>query len=125
MENSLFPIKLGVHIVFALAALLVFGIQFIRFRKKYHLVLAIAIPLTLLPYLAENNMSLFYGVGVFEAAALIASLILAKTVDRDKSAVSSGKEETEQEKEEAAEQEAVPTEAASHEEASEPEDDAE
>lgn len=83
MENSLFPIKLGIHIVFALAALLVFGLQFLRYRKKYHLVLAVAIPLTLLPYLAEDNMSLFYAVGVVDALALIGALILAKTVDRD------------------------------------------
>ncbi len=83
MENSLFPIKLGIHIIFALASLLVFGIQFLRYRKKYHLVLAIAIPLTLLPYLAEDNMALFYGVGAVDAIALIGALILAQTVDRD------------------------------------------
>ncbi len=104
MENSLFPIKLGIHIVFALAALLVFGLQFLRYRKKYHLVLAVAIPLTLLPYLAEDNMSLFYAVGVVDALALIGALILAKTVDRDP--------ETETDAEEAASEESAEASAA-------------
>lgn len=101
MENSLFPIKLGIHIVFALAALLVFGLQFLRYRKKYHLVLAVAIPLTLLPYLAEDNMSLFYAVGVVDALALIGALILAKTVDRDPETETDAEEATSEEPAEA------------------------
>jgi hypothetical protein len=83
MENSLFPIKFQVHIVLALLALLVFGLQFIRFRKSHHLVLAIAFPCTLLPYLTDN-MTFFYMVGLGEAAALLMALIMAKTVDKPK-----------------------------------------
>ncbi len=113
MENSLFPIKLGIHIVFALAALLVFGLQFLRYRKKYHLVLAIAIPLSLLPYLAEDNMPLFYAVGVVDALALIGALILAKTVDRDPEAETDAEPAAEEAApEEAAEASAAPEETA-------------
>lgn len=83
MESTLFPIKPEVHIVLALVSLLVFGMQFIRLRKKHHLLLAIGIPCSLLPYLSDNKL-LFYGVGVAEVVMLIAALILAKTVDRDK-----------------------------------------
>lgn len=83
MSNSYFPIRLGVHLLLALLALLVFGMQFIRFRKSHHLILAIALPCTLLPYLSDST-TFFYTVGVAEFAALIASFILSNTVDRDK-----------------------------------------
>lgn len=82
MDNSFFPISLTLHIILALLALLVFGMQFIRYRKSHHLVLAIALPCTLLPYLSDNQ-TFFYIIGVFEFAALILSAILSHTVDRD------------------------------------------
>ncbi|MBQ4464698.1 MAG: hypothetical protein II916_01860 [Oscillospiraceae bacterium] len=84
MDNSFFPISLTMHIILALLALLVFGMQFIRFRKSHHLVLAIALPCTLLPYLSDNQ-TFFYTVGVFEGVALILAGILSQTLDRDKS----------------------------------------
>ena len=84
MDNSFFPISMPLHIILALMALLVFGMQFIRYRKSHHLILAIALPCTLLPYLSDNQ-TFFYMVGVFEGAALILSAILSQTIDRDKS----------------------------------------
>ncbi len=84
MENTLFPIAMEVHIVFALISLIIFGMQFIRLRKKYYLVLAVAIPCSLLAYVIPSS-SFFYWLGVAEAAAMLVALILAKTVDRDKS----------------------------------------
>ena len=84
MDNSFFPMDMKWHIILALLALLVFGMQFIRYRKAHHLVLAIALPCTLLPYLSESQ-TFFYTVGAFEGAALLLAFILAHTVDRDKS----------------------------------------
>ena len=83
MDNALFPIHIEMHIVLGLLAFLVFGLQFIRYRKSHHLILAIAMPCTLLPYLTDN-MSFFYGIGVAEFVALILSVILSLTVDRNK-----------------------------------------
>ena len=83
MENTLFPIEMKVHIIYALISLFVFGMQFIRLRKKYHLVLAIAVPASLLAYVIDSR-AFFYALGIAEGAALIAALVLAKTVDRDK-----------------------------------------
>ena len=83
MENSFYPIHFGMHIILALLALLVFGLQFLRFRKIHHLILAIALPCTLLPYVAPSQ-TFFYGVGIAELAALVVSFVLAQTVDRDK-----------------------------------------
>lgn len=82
MENTLFPIKMEMHIIFAVVATLIFIVQFIRLRKKYHLVLAAAIPATLLAYVIDSR-AFFYGLGIAEAAALIAALVLCKTIDRD------------------------------------------
>ena len=96
MDNSFFPISFTLHIVLALLALLVFGIQFIRFRKGHHLVLAIALPCTLLPYLSDNQL-FFYMVGVFEGAALLLAAILSQTLDRDKSTEAAEKAETTEE----------------------------
>ncbi len=83
MENTLFPISMEMHIGFALIALLVFGLQFIRLRKKYYLLLAIAIPCSLLAYVIDNT-TFFYALGIAEAIVLLIAFILAKTVDRDK-----------------------------------------
>ena len=85
MDNSYFPIRFEVHMVLALLALLVFGMQFIRFRKSHHLILAIALPCTLLPYLTDDK-TFFYAIGVAEAAALVLAFILSQTLDRDKTA---------------------------------------
>lgn len=82
--NSLFPIQTGLHVFLALLSILIFGMQFIRYRKKHYLVLAIAFPCTLLPYIAQDNMILFNAVGVFEFIALFVSLLLSLTVDREK-----------------------------------------
>ena len=87
MDNSLFPIRMGMHIFLGMLALLVFGLQFIRYRKSHHLVLAIALPCTLLPYLTDN-INFFYGVGVAEFIALILSFILSVTVDKNKNSKS-------------------------------------
>lgn len=92
IDNSLFPIRMGMHIFLGLLALLIFGLQFIRYRKWHHLILAIAMPCTLLPYLI-NSMDFFYGLGTAEFAALILSFILAVTVDRKKASASESKEE--------------------------------
>lgn len=83
MDNSYFPISFKLHIILALLALLVFGLQFLRFRKSHHLILAIALPCTLLPYLSDNK-TLFYAVGVGEAMALVLALLFSQTIDRDK-----------------------------------------
>ena len=101
MDNSFFPISMTLHIILALLALLVFGMQFIRFRKSHHLVLAIALPCTLLPYLS-GNQTFFYLIGVFEGVALILAAVLSQTVDCDKepAEAAAGSEDDAEEEEE-------------------------
>lgn len=106
MDNSFFPISMTMHIFLALLAFLVFGMQFIRFRKSHHLVLAIALPCTLLPYLSDNQ-TFFYMVGVFEAVALILAAVLSQTVDRDKEPAAEAAEESGEDAEESTEEDEV------------------
>lgn len=96
VDNSLFPIGMGMHIFLGMLALLVFGLQFIRYRKIHYLILAIALPCTLLPYLV-NSMDFFYGLGVVEFLAVISAGILAITVDREKEPAHAKAEQAEQE----------------------------
>ena len=83
MDNTFFPVSIKWHIILALLALLVFGAQFIRYRKSHHLILAVALPCTLLPYLSDSQ-TFFYTIGVFEGVALLTAFLLSRTVDRDK-----------------------------------------
>ena len=96
MDNSYFPIRIELHIVLALLAFLVFGLQFIRYRKSHHLVLAIALPCTLLPYLSSSK-TLFYAVGIGELAALALAGVLSQTLDKEKEPAAEKKPEQEDE----------------------------
>ncbi len=77
MESTLFPIGMEKHIIFCVVAALFFIIQFVRTKQWYQLVMAAAIPLSLLIYIDEENTALFYGVGILEAVLLCGALVLS------------------------------------------------
>ena len=76
MEKTLFPITMEKHIIFCAVAAVFFLLQFIRTKRIYQLILAIAVPISLLIYIAPENETLFYGVGIAEAALLLLAFIL-------------------------------------------------
>ncbi len=76
METSLFPVSMEKHIIFAVIAAVFFLLQFVRTKQWYQLVMAAAIPLSLLIYIDTENMTLFYGVGILEAVLLCTALVL-------------------------------------------------
>ncbi len=76
METSLFPVSMEKHIIFAVIAAVFFLLQFVRTKQLYQLVMAAAIPLSLLIYIDTENMTLFYGVGILEAVLLCTALVL-------------------------------------------------
>lgn len=76
METTLFPISMQKHIIFAVVAAIFFLLQFVRTKQWYQLVMAAAIPLSLLIYIDEDNTTLFYAVGIMEAVLLCAALAL-------------------------------------------------
>ena len=76
MEKTLFPITMDKHIVFCAVAAVFFLLQVIRTKRIYQLILTIAVPLSLLIYIAPENETLFYGVGIAEAVLLALAFIL-------------------------------------------------
>lgn len=76
MDMTLFPISMEKHIIFCVAALIFFLVQFIRTKRWYQLILAIAIPASLLIYLQPENETIFYAVGIGEAVILALAFII-------------------------------------------------
>ena len=76
LESSLFPISMEKHIIFCIIATILFVLQFVRTKQWYQLVMAAAIPLSLLVYIDEENTTLFNCVGILEAVLLCAALVL-------------------------------------------------
>lgn len=77
MESTLFPIGIEKHIIFCIVAAVFFVMQFLRTKQWYQLVMAAAIPLSLLIYIDEENTVLFYGIGILEAVLLAGALVLS------------------------------------------------
>ena len=82
MITSYLP-NILIQIILSLLSLLVFGLQFIRYRKSQYLIFAIAVPCTLLLYLWDDPV-FFYSLGVAELTAVVLALLFANTIDRDK-----------------------------------------
>ena len=73
--NTLYPIGVTRHTVFCIIATLFFLAQFFRTKRWHQMILAIAIPCSLLVYIAPENKTLFYGIGILEAVLLAAALV--------------------------------------------------
>lgn len=86
IENpNLFPFPFGLHIVFAIIALVFFVYRFFTDKKPFQLIFAIAVPFSLTLWLSDSR-TWFYTVGaielVFIAAAAVTALIFRnKTED--------------------------------------------
>ncbi len=84
MQPTLFPFPFEAHLIFAILALVFFVFQFAREKKPYQMILAIAIPFSLILSISDNR-TLFYIVGIVEAILLLAALITS-IVFKDKTA---------------------------------------
>ena len=76
MNNNIFPLPFTAHLVFSCIAFLFFIIQFARVKHKHQLIMAVAVPATLLLYV-NSNKTWFYIIGFGELILLIAALITA------------------------------------------------
>jgi hypothetical protein len=74
MNTAVFPFSFNAHLTFAIICFVFFILQFIRLRYAYQLIMAVAIPLSLLIYVAPNK-AFFYAIGIFEILALIACAV--------------------------------------------------
>lgn len=76
METNLFTIGMEKHIIFTSVACVFFLLQFLRTKRWYQLILAAAIPASLLIYFQPENQTLFYGVGIAEAVMLVLAFVV-------------------------------------------------
>ncbi len=83
MENLYFYATVKFHVVLAILALIICVVMFIRKKKYHHLVLALALPATLLVYTTKTQTG-FSFVGLTVAVAMVAAVVLEYTVDKDK-----------------------------------------
>ena len=73
-QPGMFPFPFTMHLVFCCISLIFFLYRFSAEKKPYQLILAIAIPFSLILWLSDSR-SLFYFVGAAEFVMLIAAFI--------------------------------------------------
>lgn len=76
MNNNIFPLPFTVHLVFSCIAFLFFIFQFTRVKHKYQLIMAVAVPATLLLYV-NSSKTWFYILGIAEFILMAGALITA------------------------------------------------
>lgn len=75
-QPGLFPFPFDMHVIFSCIALVFMAFQFFRERKPYQLIMAVAIPFSLVIWLSESR-TLFFAVGIVEGILLLAAFITA------------------------------------------------
>lgn len=73
-QPTLFPFPMGMYIVFCIIATAFLVFRFVKEKAPYQIIMAVAIPLSLLIGFA-NGKTLFYLVGIVEVVLLIAALV--------------------------------------------------
>lgn len=77
IENpSLFPFPFHMHLIFACIGAVFFAYRFFTQKRPFQIIMAVAIPLSLLVWISESRM-LFYGVGIAEAVLIIAAAVVS------------------------------------------------
>ncbi|NLP26947.1 MAG: hypothetical protein GX365_06325 [Clostridiales bacterium] len=88
MNSNIFPLSFSTHIAFCLFSVAFFLFQYYRTGYKYQILMAFAIPATLLIYVS-NSKILFYAIGIFELTMLIlVAVSIAKEKKRLKKQIS-------------------------------------
>ena len=75
IENpTLFPFPFNMHLIFACLATVFFVYRFATQKLPYQLIMAIAIPASLLIWVSESR-TLFYAVGIIELVLILSALV--------------------------------------------------
>lgn len=77
MDATTFPLPFAYHLVLCVLGCVFFVAQFIRLKKPYQLMMAIAMPASLLIYLQPESRTLFYTIGLLIALDLLAALAIS------------------------------------------------
>ena len=74
-QTGLFPFPFSMHLVFCLISLVFFTWRFSKEKKPYQIILAFAIPLSMILWFFENDKPKFQMVGLVEGVLLLAAFI--------------------------------------------------
>lgn len=75
IENpSLFPFPFKMHLIFGIFGAVFFAYRFFTQKRPFQLIMAVAIPLSLIVWLSESK-TLFYGLGIVEAILILAAVV--------------------------------------------------
>ncbi|MGN1224405.1 MAG: hypothetical protein ACI4TG_04780 [Ruminococcus sp.] len=77
MDATTFPLPLPYHVVLCVLGCVFFLAQFIRLKKPYQLMMAIAMPASLLIYIQPENKTLFYAVGLLIGLDMLLALVIS------------------------------------------------
>ena len=77
MDATTFPLPLAYHIVLCVLGCVFFLAQFIRLKTPYQLMMAIAMPASLLIYIQPESRTLFYTIGLLVALDLLLALVIS------------------------------------------------
>ena len=77
MDATTFPLPFAYHVVLCLLSCCFFLAQFIRLKKPYQLMMAIAMPAYLLIYMQPESQTLFYTIGLLIALDLLLALVIS------------------------------------------------
>ena len=75
LQPNLFPFPFQHHLIFCCVALVFFGYLYMKYKKPHQLIMAIAIPFSLVLWISTSRV-LFYAVGIIEVILLITALVL-------------------------------------------------
>ncbi len=75
LQPNLFPFPFQHHLIFCCVALVFFGYLYMKYKKPHQLIMAVAIPFSLVLWISTNRV-LFYAVGIIEVILLITALVL-------------------------------------------------
>lgn len=85
MENpSFFPFPFPLHLIFAIIATAFLIFRFVTNKKPFQLIMAVAIPLSLILWTSTANKTLYYIVGLIELILIIAAFVTS-LIFKDKS----------------------------------------
>lgn len=85
MENpSFFPFPFPLHLIFAIIATAFLVFRFVTNKKPFQLIMAIAIPVSLILWIPTASKTLYYTVGLIELILIIVAFVTS-LIFRDKS----------------------------------------
>lgn len=75
LQPNLFPFPFPHHLVFCCIAMIFFGYLYMKYKKPHQLIMAIAIPFSLIIWISESR-TLFYTMGIIEVILMILAIVV-------------------------------------------------